>query len=301
MKQAILTKIQRFSLDDGPGIRTTVFFKGCTLRCRWCHNPECISPNPELLFFRDKCIGCGACAAACPHGAHTMEQGIHQYDPTKCQQCYACVAVCPKQALLDAGRPWELDTLLQLLLRDRDFYETSGGGVTVSGGEPLCQPDFTMAVFKELKARGIHTALDTTGYVPWGRIEAVLPYTDLFLYDLKHMDSHDHNVMVKVPNERILENALKIAERGGKMQVRVPVIPSFNDSEENLRATAEFCLRLGDALTVIQLLPYHNLGVMKYQRLDEDAVVMEAIPHTDEQVQGFRDLIASYELPVTVH
>jgi len=165
----------------------------------------------------------------------------------------------------------------------------------------MLQADFLCEILKLCKANGIHTAVDTAGCVSWEHFEKIMPYTDLFLYDVKHMDSHDHNVMVKVPNERILENALKIAERGGKMQVRVPVIPSFNDSEENLRATAEFCLRLGDALTVIQLLPYHNLGVMKYQRLDEDAVVMEAIPHTDEQVQGFRDLIASYELPVTVH
>lgn len=307
--------IQGFSVQDGPGIRTTVFLKGCPLRCPWCHSPESQEFYDQLSWIALRCLGleaCGRCLGKCPHDAiapgRTAVQAATQteiqlphVDRKLCDNCGACTEKCYPKALYMCGEDYTVERLVARVCKDEPFYKKSGGGVTVSGGEPLCQSDFTLAVFKELKARGIHTALDTTGYVPWGRIEAVLPYTDLFLYDLKHMDSHDHNVMVKVPNERILENAMKIAERGGKMQVRIPVIPSFNDSEENLRATAEFCLRLGDALTVIQLLPYHNLGVMKYQRLDEDAVVMEAIPHTDEQVQGFRDLIASYGLPVTVH
>lgn len=264
MKQAVITNVQRFSLDDGPGIRTTVFFKGCTLQCRWCHNPECITAAPELLYFRDKCISCGACAAKCPHGAHRMENGVHVYDRSKCVQCYACVLVCPKQALLDAGRPWDLDTLLQLLLRDRDFYETSGGGITVSGGEPLLWPDYIAALFRALKQEGIHTAVETAGNVPFSAYETVLPYTDLFLHDVKLIDAEQHRLQTGAANHRILSNLDSLFAAGRQVLVRIPVIPGANDDQ--LEKIADHLA--GKPILGVELLPYHDMGRAKHEALD---------------------------------
>jgi len=199
------------------------------------------------------------------------------------------------------GKDYTVSELLDRVLKDRPFYEQSGGGVTISGGEPLSQPSFVLQFLERLKESGIHTALDTTGYVPFEIIEKSLPFTDLYLYDLKHMNSTLHKKATGVPNESILENAKKIAESGGKLQIRIPVIPDFNDSEENIRNTGMFCKSLGSAVTVLQLLPYHNLGVMKYQRIENRGVILEADAPSDERIAGFKDLLETLGLPVTVH
>ena len=185
------------------------------------------------------------------------------------------------------------------LIREKPFFK-GGGGVTISGGECLCQPEFVLEVLKQLKAADINTAIDTTGFVKWEIIESILPYTDLFLYDLKHMDSEKHKAATGVPNELILENARKIAENGGKMQIRIPVIPMFNDDEENIRKTAEFCVSVRDAVTLVQLLPYHNMGVMKYLRIS-DKPVMEATPPTDEYMNKLLAIMEEYGLPAQIH
>lgn len=307
--------IQGFSVQDGPGIRTTVFLKGCPLRCPWCHSPESQEFFPQLSWIALRCTGleeCGRCISACGKGAISpgrtavaaaTQQEIRypRVDRAICDNCGDCAAVCYPDALQICGIDYTVDALVERVCKDIPFYDKSGGGVTISGGEPLCQAEFTLEALKALKARGVHTAVDTTGYVKPEIIDAVLPYTDLFLYDLKHMDSHDHNIVVKVPNERILDNARRIAEAGGKMQIRIPLIPRFNDSEENLAATMRFCKELGEAVTMVQLLPYHNLGVMKYQRLDEDAKVMEAIPHTQERIDAMAEFCRSFGLPISVH
>jgi pyruvate formate lyase activating enzyme len=248
----------------------------------------------------------------CPNNAITLGNSVIQgaeqkqitlvrIDRSLCNNCGACSEKCYPQALFICGTDYTVNDIVARVLKDRLFYENSGGGVTVSGGEPLAQPEFTLEVFKRLKEAGINTALDTTGYVAWNNIDAIIPYTDLFLYDIKHMASADHKALTGVPNQIILENAKKIAVAGGKLQIRIPLIPHFNDSDQNLTATANFCKDLGDAIDSVQLLPYHNMGTMKYLRLAEDTKVMEATPHTDVQIANIRAIMEGYGFHVTVH
>ena len=310
-----LYDIQGFSVQDGPGIRTTAFLKGCPLRCPWCHSPESQAFYKQLSWMSMRCLGLEACKSrcmkACPKNA--IEEGPLKTDIATgaqlrtvhvkrdlCDNCGACADKCYVEALTICGKDYTSQALVDRLLQDKSFFETSGGGVTISGGEPLCQIDFVVEVLQGLKANGIHTALDTTGYAPWETLERTTPYVDLYLYDLKHMDSAKHKAMVAVPNERIKENARKLAEAGKKLQVRIPVIPMFNWDEENIRATAEFCAGLGEAVQMVQLLPYHNLGVMKYLRIS-DGKPMEATPPSEEKMAQLRDLMASYGLNVTIH
>ena len=307
--------IQGFSVQDGPGIRTTVFLKGCPLRCPWCHSPESQQFYSQLSWISMRCIGiekCGKCLTACLKGAITPGKKIQHMvtkeniqhvhvDRNVCDNCGDCAAVCYPDALFMCGTDYSVDELVEKLSKDKPFYDQSGGGVTVSGGEALSQPEFTLALLKKLKEREINTALDTTGFAKQENLEAVLPFTDLFLYDLKHMRSDQHKAVIGVPNEIILENAKKIAAAGGKFQIRIPVIPRFNDSEENIRETGEFCKSLGDAVTVIQLLPYHNLGVMKYQRISNDHKVLEAPVPSDEKIQSLKEILEDLGLSVTVH
>ena len=307
--------IQGFSVQDGPGIRTTIFMKGCPLRCPWCHSPESQQFHAQLSWISMRCAGieeCGKCLDACSKQAITPGETIPnpstrepvrhiQINRNICDNCGECAAVCYRDALYMCGTDYTVEELLDRVLKDRAFYEQSGGGVTISGGEPLSQPEFVHQLLKRLKESGIHTALDTTGYAPYDSIRQVLPYTDLFLYDLKHMDSRQHKIATGVSNELILENIQKIAKDGGKIQVRVPVIPDFNDSEESFQAIGLFCKSLGDAITVIQMLPYHNLGAMKYLRIDNRNVVLEAEPPSDHKINILKKLLEGQGLPVTVH
>lgn len=308
--------IQGFAIQDGPGIRTTVFFKGCPLRCPWCHSPESQKFFPQLSWMSQKCLGTAhcseSCISACPknaisHGRLTQSSvtgediQLISVDRTLCDNCGACAEKCYPGALYICGKDYTVDEVMKIVRRDVPFYKESGGGVTLSGGECMSQPDFALELLKRLKAEDIHTAVDTTGFVQWEKLEPILPYTDLFLYDLKHMDSDAHKAVTGVPNELILENARRIAAAGGKMQVRIPVIPGFNNGQTNIRKTGEFCRELGDAVTVVQLLPYHNMGNMKYFRLDDNAQVMEATPPSDEEMQHHRQVLEQLGLPVTIH
>ncbi len=315
MTSGRLYDIQGFSVQDGPGIRTTAFLKGCPLRCPWCHSPESQAFNKQLSWMSMRCLGLEACNSrcmkACPKDA--IEEGPLKTDVQTgaqlrtvhvkrdlCDNCGACADKCYAEALTMCGKDYTSEELVNRLLQDRNFFENSGGGVTISGGEPLCQIDFVVEVLKGLKENGIHTALDTTGFAPWETLERTMPYVDLYLYDLKHMDSAKHKATVGVPNEQIKENVKKLAEHGKALQIRIPVIPRFNEDEENIRATAEFCVGLGSAVQVIQLLPYHNMGVMKYLRIS-DGKPLEATPPSDEKMEHLRDIMASYGLNVTIH
>lgn len=307
--------IQGFSVQDGPGIRTTAFLKGCPLTCPWCHSPESQAFYPQLSWIAMRCIGtakCGKCLSACSKGAISLgnvtqhavtgeEIQLVRVNRTLCDNCGDCAKACHPDALYICGQDYTVEELCDRVCKDKPFYDKSGGGVTISGGEPLSQAEFTVAVLKELKARGIHTALDTTGFAKLQHVEAALPYVDLFLYDLKHMDSAPHKTVAGVPNELIHENARRIARGGGKLQVRIPIIPHFNDDVENIRKAGEFCKELGDAVTLVQLLPYHNMGVVKYQRIDDSKTVLEAEPPSDEEVAALKAVMEEYRLPVTVH
>ncbi len=310
-----LYDVQGFSVQDGPGVRTTAFLKGCPLRCPWCHSPESQAFYKQLSWMSMRCLGVQACKErcikACPKGA--LEYGEIRADAASggslqlihvkrdlCGNCGKCAESCYAEALSICGKDYTVEELVGRLLQDKKFYERSGGGVTISGGEALCQPEFTIAVLRRLKEEGVHTALDTTGYAKWDVLKETLSFTDLYLYDLKHMDSEKHQAVVGVPNEQILDNARRLAGENKKLQIRIPVIPMFNHDEQNIRATAGFCRELGEAVEVVQLLPYHNLGVMKYLRIS-DKPVAEATPPDDAYMRRLKMIMEEYGLPVTIH
>ncbi|MBQ3126486.1 MAG: glycyl-radical enzyme activating protein [Clostridia bacterium] len=258
----IVFHIQRSSIHDGPGIRTTVFLKGCPLRCFWCHNPESLSPRPELLLYPDKCIGDGACIAACPQQLRTPEGFLRE----NCLGCGKCAAVCYAGAIELAGETYTDDALFRQVQRDKPFYKSTGG-VTFSGGEPLTQSEFVAAVAEKCKADGIHVAIDTALYVSREAIDRVLPYADLFLIDVKAATSALHREGTGVDNERILDNLRYITETGVKFWIRTPLIPGFNDSEEELAKIGALVRSLPQAPEKQELLPFHNLGEAKYRAL----------------------------------
>lgn len=255
----------RLSVHDGPGIRTTLFLKGCPLNCRWCHNPESISPTPEIGFTRSKCVGCGRCAEACPTGAHTVVGGDHRFGRESCNACGACVLACIPGALTVHGREVSAADAVAAMLEDRTFYAKSGGGCTISGGEPLWQAEFCAEVFARLHEERVHCALDTSGAVPWESFAVVLPHTDLFLYDVKHVDDALHREHTGRPCQDILENLRRLSQCGKPIEVRLPVIPGFNADAASMCAIGEFLERLPN-LVGIRLLPYHHAR-SKYERI----------------------------------
>lgn len=266
--------IQRFSVHDGPGIRTTVFFKGCPLRCFWCHNPEGMHPKPEIQFFPERCIACGECVVACPEGAQELRDGHRVYRRDLCVMCGRCLDVCYAGALAAAGRAVTVAEVMEEVLRDRAFYESSGGGVTLSGGEPLLQRDFARAILQACKEAGLHTALETAAHCRWEDLAALLSFTDLIMMDIKHLDSARHQAATGVPNERILANARLLAEQTDKPIIfRIPVIPTVNDAPEEVAAIANFVRDLeglrrdGRDSISLELLAFHRLAADKYRSL----------------------------------
>ena len=255
----ILMDVKRMAVHDGPGLRTTLFLKGCPLRCLWCHNPEGQSVRPQTAWYEKKCVGCGACVRVCPQGcAHDLS------DREKCTACGRCASVCPTGARKLYGRAVTVEEALAIALEDRPFYGHTGG-VTLSGGEPLMQPDFALELLRGLKAAGVTTALDTCGHVAWQVFERTLPVCDLYLFDVKHMDSAAHRRLTGQGNELILDNLRRLLCAGARVHVRVPLIPGLNDSEENI-------VRLGEFLQEkpperIKLLPYHQMARVKYTAL----------------------------------
>ncbi len=264
MNKGLVSNIQRFSLDDGPGIRTTVFFKGCSLRCAWCHNPECFDTSPVLQFFSTCCRSCGKCAASCPNQAHHVASDIHVFNRDVCAACGKCVSVCRKGALKLVGQAYHPVDLFKEIIKDRHYFRTSGGGVTFSGGEPALMFDNIIEVARLCKTEGIHTAIDTAGNVPFQNYESLLPYISLFLYDIKCIDDSVHKRWTKAGNRLILDN-IRILDRE-KVQyiIRVPVINLFNANFKEQESIAQFLASLSNP-GLIQLLPYHGYGAGKYE------------------------------------
>jgi pyruvate formate lyase activating enzyme len=258
--------IERYATQDGPGIRTTVFLKGCPLRCLWCHNPEAISPAPSLLLTTEKCIGCGSCVEVCPNAVHRFEGDNHLLDRDACERCGKCAAECFAGALELAGKEMTLEEVFGEVLLDRNVYEHSGGGMTVSGGEPLSQFPFTQALVQRAHQDGIHAAVDTSGFCPWEYLEKIAPDTDLFLYDLKQMDSEVHQELTGVPNGRILENLQKLDGQGKPIWIRIPLIPGMNDSDENYHKIGRFLAPFRN-ISRVEILRYHRLAESKYDRM----------------------------------
>lgn len=307
--------IQGFTVNDGPGVRTEIFLKGCPLRCLWCHSPESQAPYPQVAWYEVRCIGvkdCGDCLKVCPQGAlkkgkviysktQKAEIQIIELDREACDNCGKCTEVCQAEALAMAGKDMTVAELMARIDKDRPFFRKSGGGVTISGGEPMLQNKFTKALLKECKNQGLHTCLDTSGYAKWEHYKDILQYVDLVLYDIKHMDTEQSRVLTGVPNELILENARKMAANGVALQIRIPIIPGYNDSEENLRAASQFCLELGPAVKLVQILPYHRLGAVKYERLQKKYALASLEPPSNEHMDNCKKLIESYGLKVQIH
>ena len=285
-----IVEIKRFAVHDGDGIRTTVFFKGCPLKCVWCHNPESISFDKQLAYYSNKCISCGECVPVCPAGAHKMIDGIHVMEYELCVNCGKCENVCLGDALKSYGKEMTVDELLPVLLEDKEFYENSGGGVTLSGGECLMQADFCRELLKKLKENGIHTAVDTCGFVNREALDKVIPYTDAFLYDIKAIDKNVHISCTGCPNEQILENLRYLEQNDSKIEVRIPYVPGYNSGE--IRKIAEF---LSDFKNIVKvkILPYHNYAGSKYKSLDMKNTLPEVLP-TDDEIKAAESTIEEY-------
>ncbi|MGC8874821.1 MAG: glycyl-radical enzyme activating protein [Chloroflexia bacterium] len=277
--------VQRFSTEDGPGIRTTVFLKGCPLRCAWCHNPEGIHPEPELVWYETRCIGARDCLRVCPEGALTLTREGMQIDRERCTACGRCTEVCPAAALEVIGKAWEPAELLAELLRDQAFYDTSGGGVTFSGGEPALQAGFLREILPLCKQAGLNVALDTSGILPWETYEKLLPYVDLVLYDLKLWDPVRHEQATGVRNERILKNAQRLARSGVRLWIRTPVIPGYTADPENILQIARFIRNKLPGVERWDLLAYMNLGKPKYGRLARPYALQETPLLTREEIE----------------
>ncbi|MBQ6892795.1 MAG: glycyl-radical enzyme activating protein, partial [Clostridia bacterium] len=252
-----IINIKRFEIHDGDGLRTTLFLKGCPLRCKWCHNPESLSPKSELGYYEHKCISCGKCVTVCPAGAHSINEGLHNFDRNKCTACGKCAPVCLGDALIFYGENVTPEEVLPKLLADREFYETSGGGVTISGGEPLLQADFTGALLNLLKQDGINTAVDTCLFAPRERLEKVIPLTDTFLVDVKAYDRELHKKLTGQYNDIILENIRYLSDIGKPMEIRIPYVPGKNSGE--IEKIAGFLSTL-KSVKGVRVLPYHNLS-----------------------------------------
>jgi pyruvate formate lyase activating enzyme len=288
---AMIFNIQRFSTEDGPGIRTTVFFKGCPLSCAWCHNPEGLSPHPQLVWYEQRCIGARDCLAACPEGALTLTRAGMEIDRTRCTACGECEKACPAAALEVVGKTWGLDQLVEEVLKDEAFFRTSGGGITLGGGEPALQADFVAAFVRRLREKGIHVALDTSGYIAWKQYAKMLPWVDLVLLDLKHLDPRRHAAITGVPLEPIAANARRFCEEGARMWIRTPVIPGYTDSEENIAAIARFIAAdLAPCVERYDLLAFNNLCVAQYKRLKMPYPLEHAPLMSKEAMERLREL-----------
>ncbi|MHA1380211.1 MAG: glycyl-radical enzyme activating protein [Candidatus Helarchaeota archaeon] len=298
MEKGIIFNIQRYCIHDGPGIRTLVFFKGCPLRCIWCSNPESQNSFPEILFTKVKCIGCGKCAEVCPENA-IIKSADKRIDRDKCTMCMKCVETCYAEALEIAGKEMTVEEAIKEVEKDRPFYEKSGGGVTVSGGEGFMQPKFLKSIFQECKNRGIDTAIETCGYANWAVLEEILEYIDLILVDIKHMDDARHEKLTGKSNKLILDNIRKMAELRKKIIIRFPLIPSYNDSEDNIRKTGEFVKEL-EGVNEINIIPFHRLGESKYEHLDREWLVGDIKPPSQEKLEEVKKILESYGLKVKI-
>ena len=287
-----ITDTQRFSLNDGPGIRTTVFLKGCPLNCFWCHNPETQLSGQELMYFERLCIGCQLCAEACPVNCLTFSPSgqliSRHFDRVACTLCGLCAAACPTDALKVVGRNLFLDEWIGIVRQDRNYLIDSGGGVTFSGGEPLLQVDPLFHFIHAVHAEGIHTAIDTSGSVTYNCFEKILDDTDLFLYDIKSMDSEKHRQATGMDNRQILSNLRKLADNGKALIIRVPVIPGFNDTEADIREIAAFTAALG--ITRLDLLPFHRYAGSKYAALGREYPASELPDLESSSIENLADV-----------
>lgn len=299
MERGRVFNVQRFSVHDGPGIRTTVFLKGCPLSCRWCHNPEGQAFHPEIVVVEARCIECGECVTACPMGLPSAVGGGWAVDRTRCTVCGACVDACPTEARQIAGRDMWVDEVMAEIVKDRVFFDDSGGGATFSGGEPLAQSRFLLAALEACRTEGIHAAVDTSGLAPQDRLLAMAELADLILFDLKFVDAERHREFTGVSNATILANLEVLAQVHRAIWLRVPVIPGVNDDAENVTATARLAASL-PSVRRVSLLPYHRLGADKLRRLGSAGLLADVNPPTPDHMRALAVRLQSAGVATTI-
>ena len=288
MENGIVFNIQKFSIHDGPGIRTTVFLKGCPLRCQWCSNPESQLKQIQIVWKQADCIQCQSCVNICPKHANSLSKQRIQIDPRQCIGCMQCLSVCPAYALSQEGERTSIQKIVDICLQDKDFYEESGGGVTISGGEGMSQPAFLETLVIQLQKQQIHTAIETTGYVPQQTFQQLAPLFDLLLFDIKHYDSQKHKEGTSVPNERIIRNLQWAVSKGLTILPRIPVIPDFNSTAADALGFVRLLQRLG--IQRVQLLPFHQFGENKYELLQRPYLYKQKKALHPQELEDYRQV-----------
>ena len=300
MTQPLIFDIKRYSINDGPGIRATIFFKGCPLNCQWCHNPESISPKVQKLFTAAKCIGCGECCSVCPLSACSLTPAGVITDGDLCTLCGKCAEVCPALATEMSGRYYSVADLLEVVKKERPFFDQSGGGVTFSGGEPLLYPEFLIEVLEACGRQNIHRAVDTSGFVKKETLLQVAQHTDLFLYDLKLVDAEKHKRYTGVGNRLILDNLTALAEYGSEIQIRIPLVGGVNDDGGSIAAMAAYVADLPGEKRAVNLLPFHDVARGKDEKLGQERDLAALSEPGADALQGTIDVFAEYGLNATV-
>jgi pyruvate formate lyase activating enzyme len=289
----IIFDIKKYAIHDGPGIRTTIFFKGCPLDCWWCHNPEGLAMSAQGIYRKDRCIGCGECINVCPEGAIALSSSGVITDQSKCVHCGICAETCPAEARELIGKVVTVDHVVGEIKKDILFYDESGGGVTFSGGEPLMQPDFLLGLLDACGELDIHRTVDTTGYADAQLLLRVAERTELFLYDLKHMDSEKHKKYTGVPNEQILSNLELLAKHGAKINIRIPIIPGINTDDENIDRTGSFVSSL-PGVHDISILLYHSAADGKYRKLGMEYRLGKVLPPSEDEMEAISKRLENF-------
>lgn len=293
----LITDIQRFSLNDGPGIRTTVFFKGCNMRCAWCHNPETLSMSKDLMFYPSKCIGCGKCFDTCPLHAHKFENGVHIIDREICAKCGKCADICYAEALMMSGKEMTVEQIMSEIRQDKAYYDGSNGGVTLSGGEVLCHTEFATEIARACRKEGFSVAIETNLSMPYDHISSLLNEVDIIMADLKLFDDGMHKKYTGLSNKNTIENIIKISDI--PMIIRTPLIDGVTATKENLRSIAKL-LEGKENLIYYQLLNFNPLGASKYQSLDKANDFSLLRPYTNEQMKEFGEMLSDINIKVKV-